>query len=177
MKKSLAVLNLRKKIEALESTMDSREIHMAHLMLADNSKHYSFIRAFGYMDAVYATMKLEGRAGELLKLLKQYVAKTATEKFELDLEKRIFITAQTLVKSQYLLDETQQAAHAASIYKGIQLLNEMTGDLELAADVINDVKTVEQMKKLGPLKLQEFYSKVMNGQSEVIENETDQALS
>ena len=157
-------------IKRLEGLIGPDKARFAYLVAGGAKRSPAFIEVFGYFDSIQINRLINGNTGKLVGLLNEENEELLHQHFNMSKEARIEHILKSSLLARHHYDTTNEAAHLAQYFKGMSIINSMTGDN--AATQINHLVriTVQQLDDMTHSQRTEAYKRMMSGKLELIED-------
>lgn len=156
-------------IKRLESDLEADRVKFAYLVAGGVKRSPAFIEVFGYFDNIQIHRLISGDTGKLIVLLREDTKELLHERFNMSKESRIEHILQSALLARHNYDTTNEAAHLAQYFKGMSIINLMTGD-NAATQIDHMVRiTVQQLDDMTNRQRTEAYKRMVSGKLELID--------
>jgi len=158
-----------KPIKHLESQIGPDKVRFAYLVAGATKRTTAFIEVFGYFDLIQINRLMNGDTGKLISLLMEENEELLHQRFSMSKEARLEHILKSSLLARHHYDNTNEAAHLAQYFKGMSIINAMTGDN--APTEINHLVsiTVQQLDDMSHSQRTEAYKRMMSGKLELLD--------
>ena len=156
-------------IERLEAVVGPDKARFAYLVAGGLKRSPAFVEVFGYFDSIQVNRLINGDTGKLIGLLNEECEDLLHHRFNMSKEARIEHLLKSALLARHHYDTTNEAAHLAQYFKGMSIINSMTGDN--APTQINHLVsiTLQQLDDMTNSQRTEAYKRMMSGKLELID--------
>ncbi len=155
-------------IKRLENVIGPDRVRFAYLVASGVKRSPAFVEVFGYFGSIQVNRLINGDTGKLVGLLREENEEILHERFSMSKEARIEHILKSALLARHHYDHTNEAAHLAQYFKGMSIINSMTGD-NAPTQIDHLVRiTVPQLDAMTHSQRTEAYKRMMSGKLELI---------
>lgn len=155
-------------IKRLEGLIGPDRVRFAYLVASGVKRSPAFVEVFGYFGSIQVNRLMNGDTGRLVGLLREENEEILHDRFSMSKEARLEHILKSALLARHHYDHTNEAAHLAQYFKGMSIINSMTGD-NAPTQVNHLVRiTVQQLDDMTHSQRTEAYKRMMSGKLELI---------